>query len=117
MNQSRMIEWIATHSVGVSSRTMWAGLMDVNTPSKDFAWRFDVPYDASDFGLCYDLVRFCDVDPVSDFPRIVVRFPWYKPVLDNWDGLCRLYESAQYLQVYEVLSKIRKEVKMIRKSI
>ena len=117
MNRDKMIEWIATHRVGTSSRTMWAGLMDVKIPPEDFAWHFDVPHDASDFGLCYDLVKFCDVDPESDFPRIIALFPWYKPILDNWDDLCRLYESAQYLQLYEVLSMIWKEAKMIRKSI
>lgn len=102
-----MIEWIGTHNVGISSRTMWCGLMGVGSGS---AGRFDIPHDADDFSRCYDLVTFAEVSPAYDLPRICEIFPWYKPIIDSWETLVELYEKQDYKGVYHLLSSKHAEV-------
>lgn len=96
MNKDKMIEWISTHRVGVSSRTMWTALMGVTPKDTDNCISYDVPYDADDFSRCYDLVKFCNIDPKTDFPKIIAVFPWYKPILIRWDMLTMLYERKSW---------------------
>lgn len=107
MNTQKMIEWIGTHNVGISSRTMWCGLMGVGSGS---AGRFDIPHDADDFSRCYDLVTFAEVSPAYDLPRICEIFPWYKPIIDSWETLVELYEKQDYKGVYHLLSSKHAEV-------
>lgn len=56
MNKEKAIEWIGTHKVGVSSRTMWCGLMGVKPDN--IHWGYDLPHDMDDFSRCHDLVTF-----------------------------------------------------------
>lgn len=107
MNIRKMIEWIGTHDVGISSKTMWCGLMGVGPGSNG---RFDIPYDADDFSRCYDLVTFAEISPVDDFPRICEIFPWYKPIVDSWDALVELYEKQDYKGVRHLLSSKQSDV-------
>ena len=102
MNKQRMIEWIGTHDVGVSSKTMWCGLMGVG--SSENMIRFDVPHDPDDFSRCYDLVTFAEVS-IHELHRVCDIFPWYKPVIDRWDELSKLYEDKDYTRLYQLLSK------------
>ena len=114
MNKQRMIEWICTHQVGVSSRTMWTGLMEVDAkPTYGFV-TLNIPYDCDDFSRCHDLVKYCEVDPALDFPKILQRFPWYAPILSNWGKLTAFYEAGQYENVTEVLSSLRDEANYIK---
>lgn len=115
MNKQRMIEWICTHKVGVSSRTMWAGLMEVDAkPAHGFV-TLSIPYDSDDFSRCHDLVKFCEVDPDVDFCNILKIFPWYAPILRNWEKLSAFYEAGLYAKVTEVLSSLRDEANLIKK--
>lgn len=50
-----MMEWIGSHNVGISSKTMWCALMSVPCD------RDDRPYDADDFSRCYDLYKFAEL--------------------------------------------------------
>lgn len=115
MNIQKLQEWIVCHHTGISSRTMWAGLMDITSDSQSPICRFDVPYDADDFSRCYDLVKFCEVDPGTDFPKILARFPFYAPIVQNWNKLIALYESNDYGGVYDLLSKLMPEVQFLKK--
>lgn len=114
MNKDKMIEWIATHPVGVSSKTMWTALMGVNPMVSDRFIRYDTPYDSADFSRCYDLVSFCDVSPAYDFPKITAIFPWYAPILDRWETLSLLYERKQWDKFREILNKANDESRQIK---
>ena len=113
MNVLNLHEWIVSHSTGVSSRTMWAGLMDI-APDSQSCSCFDVPYDADDFSRCYDLVKFCEVDPDTDFPKILARFPFYAPIVKNWNKLVTLYEAEDYRGVYNLLYSLMPEVRFLK---
>lgn len=115
MNVDKMIEWIATHRVGTSSKTMWTGLMGVNANPTEVFLHFDIPYDSDDFSRCYDLVKLCEVDPKEDFPKILQRFPWYAPIIRNWDRLTAMYEAKNHKGVYDLLSELREESQTLRK--
>ena len=84
MNIRKMIEWIGTHDVGISSRTMWCGLMGVGPGSNG---RFDIPYDADAFSRCHDLVIFAEISPVAALPPICEIFLLYKPIVYLLDAL------------------------------
>lgn len=115
MNKDKAIEWIATHRVGTSSKTMWAALMGVNADPQHPYLDYDVPYDSDDFSRCRDLVEFCEVNSAEDFPKILRRFPWYGPIMRNWNKLTELYEDSDHKGVHELLFELRKEVNEIRK--
>lgn len=112
MNKERMAEWIVTHHVGISSRTMWTALMCVK-PTKEM-FIYDIPYDADDFSRCYDLVKFCEVSHSEDFPKILQVFPWYAPIIRNWGKLSEMYENNNFRGVNDLLRSLRKECKLMR---
>lgn len=109
-----MTEWIATHHVGTSSKTMWAGLMGVNADPTEVFLSFDIPYDSDDFSRCYDLVKFCEVTH-EDFKKILQRFPWYAPIIRNWDQLAAMYEAKDHEGVYSLLKELREETRIMRR--
>lgn len=114
MNKDKMIEWICTHNVGTSSKTMWAGIMGVNTMAEYEYQTLSIPYDCDDFSRCHDLVKFCEVNPAEDFPNILQRYPWYAPIIRNWEELSRLYEAGNYTKVSDILSALRDEAYQIK---
>lgn len=61
MNKTKMLQWIGTHHVGISSRTMWCALMGVANSETPTYYGFDTPYDWDDFSRCYDLVQYGEV--------------------------------------------------------
>lgn len=115
MNNDKMIEWIATHHVGVSSKTMWTGLMGVTSKPQHPFITFDIPYDSDDFSRCYDLVKFCEVEPKEDFPKILQRFPWYAPIIRCWDQLSEKFEAGDHAGVYNLLVELRDESNTLRR--
>ena len=81
-------EWIVTESVGVSSKTMWACLKNIDVTKK----YGDKPYDPGDFSRCYKLVKKCNLT----FPELYViseKLPYWKPYIDNWHKLTEMYEE------------------------
>ena len=112
MNKDKMVEWIATHHVGRSSKTMWTALMGIK-PTKDI-WHYDIPYDADDFSRCYDLVKFCEVSLTEDFPKIIQVFPWYAPIIRKWIELSDMFESHDYEGVYDLLTSLSSECMFVR---
>ena len=111
MNRNKALEWIGTHRVGVSSRTMWCALMGIKGPCDPYAGDFDVPRDADDLSRCVDLVRFAEVTE-DELRRIPDAFPCYKPVIDIWGDLVSAYVNRDYHHVYEMLSDARKEARV-----
>lgn len=112
-----MMQWIALRDVGVSSRTMWCALMGVakwDTPGCGHL--FDVPHDAGDFALCHDLVQFCEVTK-EELQKVTSAFPYFEPVIREWDMLAESYELGYYRIVNHTLLTLRKEADSIRRRI
>ena len=102
-----MLQWIGTHHVGISSRTMWCALMGVANAETPANCGFDVPYDWDDFSRCYDLVAFCEVTK-EELQKVVEAFPYYKPIIDRWDELVEAYLCGK--SVFQIIDGVRDEV-------
>jgi hypothetical protein len=87
MGEAQMtpIEWIANGEIGTSSKTMWCAIMGVPCDGAD------VPHDPDDFVRCFKLILGVDGWNTKDIlARVVRAYPWWKPYIDAWDGLCDL---------------------------
>lgn len=113
MNKTKMLEWIGTRHVGVSSRTMWVALMGVARGVNDYNGGFDVPYDWDDFSRCYDLVTYGEVTK-EELQKVVEAFPYYKPIIDRWDDLVEAYLSPGGKGVYQILDGVHDEVMKLK---
>ena len=109
MNKTKMLEWIGTRHVGISSRTMWCALMGVARDGDGSHSGFDVPYDCDDFSRCYDLVTYGEVTK-EELQKVVEAFPFYKPIIDRWDELVEAYLSPGGKGVYLILDSVYSEV-------
>ena len=98
-----MIEWIGSHRVGISSRTMWCAIMGVK------CYKADVPYDADDFSRCYDLYKFSELTP-ADLQKVANIYPYWRPIIDQWDELCEMYVAKNYGEVNERLKAMFDEI-------
>ena len=96
-------EWIVFGDVGMSSKTMWAvvtGTLNVENIKK---FRVEIPYDKDDFSRCYTLWKECGLSD-SDLIKIKETCPIWKPFIDNWHELVRLYETNE--KMYEYMSEL-----------
>lgn len=109
MNKTKMLEWIGTRHVGVSSRTMWCALMGVANSETPTYYGFDTPHDWDDFSRCYDLVKYGEVTK-EELQKVVEAFPFYKPIIDRWDDLVEAYLSPGGKGVYRILDSVYSEV-------
>lgn len=109
MNKTKMLEWIGTRYVGVSSRTMWCALMGVARDGDSCHDGFDVPYDWDDFSRCYDLVMYGEVTK-EELQKVVEAFPYYKLIIDRWDELVEAYLSPGGKGACRILESTRDEV-------
>lgn len=112
MDKDKMIEWIGTHHVGVSSKTMWVALMAIPniTPSSS---KHDVPHDVGDFSRCYDLYRFARLN-LDDLRRVEKVFPYWKPIIDVWGNLSSAYVGMCYERVCDILQSKHDEVMRLK---
>lgn len=113
MNKTKMLEWIGTRHVGVSSRTMWCALMGVARDGDSCHDGFDVPYDWDDFSRCYDLVMYGEVTK-EELQKVVEAFPYYKLIIDRWDELVEAYLSPGGKGVCRILDSVYDEVMRLR---
>lgn len=111
MDSQKMIQWIATHNVGVSSKTMWSALMQVEIDPKSVD--YDIPHDVADFSRCYDLYRFAKLD-LNDLRKIEKVFPYWKPIIDVWSNLATAYIGLCYKRVNEILDSKCDEVMRLK---
>lgn len=112
MDKDKMIEWIGTHNVGVSSKTMWVALMEIPNVTPNSS-NYDIPHDADDFSRCYDLYRFARLN-LDDLRRVEKVFPYWKPIIDVWDNLISAYVGMCYERVYEILQSKHDEVMRLK---
>lgn len=68
---------------------------------------FDVPSDWDDFSRCYDLVTFCEVEK-EELQKVVEAFPYYKPIIDEWDNLVTAYRDKS--GVFQIIDSRRDEI-------
>lgn len=109
MNKTKMLQWIGTHNVGISSRTMWCALMGVANSETPTYYGFDTPHDWGDFSRCYDLVEYGEVTK-EELQMVIEAFPFYKPIIDRWDQLVEAYLSPDGKGVFQILESTRDEV-------
>ncbi len=80
------IAWLTNGDTGMSSMTIWSVMMGrkSNDPS--------VPWDPSDFGRCYRLLR---VMPSwrQRLPEVAAKHPAWTGLVKAWDELTALYEE------------------------
>lgn len=100
MNKKKMIEWIGLGVMGTSSRTMWCALMGVGV---DYA---DCPHDVADFDYCIRMVRNGSVT-AEDLQKVKERYGWYAPFVDNWEGLCSLYDKGKLQELSDKIFELR----------
>ena len=109
-------EWIIKGRVGISSKTMWAVLQNVDHKG-------DKPYDPSDFGRCYDFVKKCNLAE-GDLQKIARVLPYWKPYIDNWDKLTKMYEqnvkenwsTKKEIGMYEFMEGLRQQSELIKRN-
>lgn len=112
MNYDKMLQWIGTHLVGTSSRTMWNALMGIEQQDerdKDRSYTPDIPHDPYDFGRCLDLVTFAEVTR-EDLEIIPERIPFYRPIIDIWDEVVEAMRNRDYKEVRRLLNSKQEEV-------
>lgn len=80
------IEWLLGDDTGASSKTICAAMTG---STSDYA---DVPYDASDFGRCYRLLRHFP-EWRARMSEMSAKFPTWGPLVAAWDELTAMYEQ------------------------
>lgn len=92
------LEWAQSRDTGISSFTIWAVMMNATTK----LGRYDVPYDADDFGRCYRLLeRFPQWLP--RLPEVAKKHPEWTNLINQWTHLCDLYEQKQYRELNDAI--------------
>jgi len=95
-------DWIVGSDTGVSSKTIWGVMMgaEVYSPS--------IPWDTDDFGRCYRLLQMIP-EWRHRLTDVSEKYPEWKPLVDNWDELTRIFEAAKYEHLYKRMRTLRGE--------
>ena len=96
-------EWIVFGHVGMSSKTMWAVVSNTLNHENIKNFRVEIPYDKDDFSRCYTLWKECNLSD-TDLRKIKETCPIWKPFIDNWYELVRLYETNE--EMYDYMSEL-----------
>jgi hypothetical protein len=80
-------EWARSRDTGISSATIYQAISGNRSPYD----HFDIPHDAGDFGRCYRLLKLFPAWR-SELHQVAV-YPKWKPFVESWDELKRLYET------------------------
>lgn len=105
-------EWIIKGRTGISSKTIWAVLMGVvKSPIACCPGQFDIPYDPSDFLRCHNLLQAIP-GWRERLPEVAAIFPRWRPFVEAWPELERLYEKEQRRDtaplLYDKMQEVRK---------
>jgi hypothetical protein len=108
-------EWIVQGEVGISSKTMWAALQNIE-------YNGNKPYDPDDFSRCFKFYMLCRLTK-DDLEKIAIKLPYWKPYIDNWEELSRMYslnvvnnwKTSEEIGMYEFMSKLEKESDKIKR--
>jgi hypothetical protein len=109
-------EWIINGEVGTSSKTMWSVLKGIATGKEHCNWNFDYPHDPDDFRRCLLFYKNCNLIK-EDLQKIGTILKWWKPFIDNWDVMVKLYEEESPKRscpkLYELMQKLGDEAKIL----
>lgn len=102
----RYLDWCTGDDVGVSSATIFHVATGVRALR---SLVYDAPYDASDFGRCRRLVKlFPEFE--AKLPEVASLCPQWAPIVEEWQGLCALYDAGAGLrdELNSVVRRLRR---------
>lgn len=99
----KALEWIVGDDTGISSKTIWSVMMGVAID------RADKPYDPSDFGRCYRLLKLIP-EWRNRLEEVSKTYPQWKGLVENWSELEALWEeespSGTAPKLYQRIQKL-----------
>lgn len=101
--KSAIDAWIAGCDTGISSKTIFS-VMTGRPFMSDF--RPDIPHDPDDFGRCYRLLEKIP-EWRARMPEVAEKYPAWKGLVENWEGLTAMYEGKRYKAMYDWMQEIR----------
>ena len=108
-------QWIISGDTGVSSKTIWAVMMNA-IPDKPGHFDFDVPHDPADFGRCYRLLEAFP-EWKNKLHKVSEKFINWKPLIENWEKLTALFEKESLNnrcpELYALMQKLNDEGKRL----
>jgi hypothetical protein len=104
-----VMDWLASDDTGLSSE--WMAHVIFGVPVSDRFGGGSFPYDTGDFGRCY---RFLQKFPQAreSLHKLRASGPVWSGMVDRWDELERLYDSAEPTSngdLNRLLCKIRED--------
>jgi len=105
---SKELTWINGADTGISSKTIWAVMMDVVAEN---GW-YGTPSDGADFGRCYRLIELVP-EWKSQLYKVSDRFPEWRPLVDQWDLLEDSYKedlADNGSRTYELIKSLNDEI-------
>lgn len=108
---SRAVNWILNDDTGISSKTIWAVMMNADYPDHD------IPWDVADIGRCLRLLALMP-EWADRLAEVAAAYPYWAPVIAAWGELQALYEkespNESRPKLYARIREIRKEVDGLR---
>jgi hypothetical protein len=102
------LEWLLkSNDTGQSSKTILAAITGVEITPQACNGSYDIPYDPSDFGRCYRLVKLFNWK--DQLYKVGEVFPKWQPYIKIWDNLEYLYENSQNEELWRLLNSRRDE--------
>jgi len=98
----KMMDWITSNSVGLSSQTLWAVIMGLEMPTPS------IPRDVYDFARCYNLLKLCDEETrQKTIHNAAEQYHVWKLFEHNWKKLIELYEDGNAPEINKLLKDIK----------
>lgn len=106
--------WLRGRDTGISSMTIYGAIT-----GQPMTCDPDIPYDPSDFGRCYRLLKLFP-HWRSQLPQVAAKHPRWIPFIDNWDRLTEMYERViagpepdpwkleESMKMWELMKELRK---------
>ncbi len=105
-------QWILSNDTGISSKTIWAVMMDVNISDIRQTCSFDIPHDPSDFGRCFRLLELFP-EWRTRLPEVAEQFPKWKPMVEHWPEMEALYReelpTSNAVKLYKLMKKLEEK--------
>jgi len=110
-NITKYSKWVVSEDTGISSRTIWAVMMNAVVGDTDYNFRYGTPRDPDDFGRCYRLLeRFPEWK--TRLGEVANIFPRWTGLVREWDTLTKLYEESGHNysdKLYNLMQQLNDE--------
>ncbi len=98
----RMMSWVIGNDTGLSSQTLWAAIMGIEMHSPS------IPRDPDDFGRCYRLLCYCDLETKEKALKDVgERHEIWEPFVKEWKTMTELFEARKGTELHALLKMAR----------